>query len=377
VTNAKDTLTADHAQLSDEFAARRYFAKFEAITGHLTRVAAAMEVEGNLSKAEVTILGRYIRDLSNSFGALGNKYLLAGREGTPFGQLDFDRHESGFPVFQEMLTMAVDAQQAARHLANMPSETELKNDMIRQIVGDLTIPTKLQYAMAQRLYYEALTGGEIFWARNDPDAIWQGMAGEERRRFLVHWAIFDSQTNLPVIYLMELEDSGRTTLPRDERRWPAVQGHLMAQSFTGLKLVTMAQGIDQDFPDLHPKRLRRFHIGPMYSSAYTVQSGPLCEVLAEARAPEGQDWALAWTEEELVSERVREEKTGWFSKVEREVFTLDPFAGRGADLGATRQERAIICPERPYQVLAEKNPPGFHGVRKFVVSPGGRVFSYR
>jgi len=372
----KKDLIRDHAQLPDEFATRRYFGKFDAITGHLAKVAAAMEVEGSLSKAEVTILGRYIGGLANAFAALGNKYLLTGREGTPFGKLDFDRHESGFPVFQEMLTMAVDAQQAGRHLRNMPDARALKDDMIRQIVGELTIPTKLQYAMAQRLYYEALAEGDIFWARNDPEALWRGSSGE-RRQFLIHWAIFDSQTNLPVIYLMECEDSGRVSLPKDERRWPSAQDHLMAQSFSGLKLLTIAQGFDQDFDDLHPKRIRRFHVGPMYSSAYTVQSGPLCEVLAEAKAPQGQDWALAWTEEELVSERVRSEKAGWFSSVEREVFTLDPFSGRGAETGATRTERAIIMPERPYQVLAEKNPPGFHGVRKFVVSPGGRVFSYR
>jgi hypothetical protein len=38
--------------------------------------------------------------------------------------------------------------------------------------------------------------------------------------------------------------------------------------------------------------------------------------------------------------------------------------------------RAVILPERPFQVLAEKNPPGFRDVRKFVVSPGGQVLSY-
>jgi hypothetical protein len=34
------------------------------------------------------------------------------------------------------MAMAVDAQQAERHLAGMPSEAELKDRMVRQIVGD-------------------------------------------------------------------------------------------------------------------------------------------------------------------------------------------------------------------------------------------------
>ncbi|MDH3264184.1 MAG: hypothetical protein OEM24_09320, partial [Paracoccaceae bacterium] len=123
------------------------------------------------------------------------------------------------------------------------------------------------------------------------------------------------------------------------------------------------------------KRLRRFHVGPMYSSAFTLQSGPIREVLEEAKSPAGEDWALAWTAEDLESERVTEERSGWFGTAEREIFALDPFSGRGVDTGATRTERAIILPERAFQVLAEKRPPGFQSVRKFVVGRGGRVLS--
>jgi hypothetical protein len=156
-----------------------------------------------------------------------------------------------------------------------------------------------------------------------------------------------------------------------------MQTHMMAQALGGLKLLTIARGFDEAFDDLHPKRLRRLHIGPMYSHSFTRQTGPIREVLAEANAPEGQDWALAWTDEVLTSERVREERAGWFGSVEREIFALDPFGGRGAETGATSMDRALILPERPYQVLAEKAPSGFAGVTKYVVSPQGRVLRYR
>jgi hypothetical protein len=151
----------------------------------------------------------------------------------------------------------------------------------------------------------------------------------------------------------------------------------MAQSVGGLKLLTIAKGFDEDFDDLHPTRLRRFHIGPMYSNAFTRQAGPLREVLEQANSPVGEDWALVWTEEELIAERVERVKSGWFGTVERQIFALDPFAGQGADTGATRMERSLIMPERPYQALVERNPPGFRDVRKFVVSDRGRVLSYR
>ena len=371
-------LAHDHVGLTDTFAARRYFRKFDAISAHLARVAATMEAERRLSKTDVAVIGSYIEAIGRTFRALSMKYLMTGREtGTVFGSLSFDAHESGFPVFREIMQMANDAQQAERHLKGMMSVEDLKSEMIRTIVGDLAIPTKLQFALSQRLYYEALVQGGLFWAQNDPEAIWLGEAGDGRQKYQLHWAVYDSQVNLPTIYLMELDDTGRTALPKDQRRWPEAQSHLMSQSMAGLKLLTIAQGFDNDFDDLHPKRLRRFHIGPMYSSAYTRQIGPIRKVLEDAKSPEGEDWTLAWTAEELESDRVELQKSGWFGKVERQIFALDPFSGRGVDTGATRTERAVILPERPFQVLAELDPPGFRDVRKFVVSPQGRVLSYR
>lgn len=366
----KRRLVEDHSEIYDAAVARRYFAKFDRITGHLARVAGEMEGRGALTRTEARVLGRYLTGLAATFRALSWKYLMTGRADTA-PRLTFDRHESGFPVAQELMLMAVDAQQGAKHLAGMASETELKDRMIRQIVGDLTVPTALQFALSQRLYHEALQAGNLFWARNDPDAQWLEAAGE-RRRYLVHWAVWDHQTNLPVVYLMDVEDSGKKPLPNDDRRWPQAQAALMAQSLTGLKLLTIAQGFDKDFENLHPKRLRRIHLGPMYSAGFTMQSGPISDVLTAAAAPEGEDWALVWTIEDLRAERV-EVSEGWFANTERQIYALDPVGGRGAETGTTSTERMVILPERPYQALVEVNAPGLRDLRKFVVSSGGRI----
>ncbi len=375
MTEVKDRLTQDHAELSDTLMVRRYFAKFDRISGHLGRVAAELETEGTLSRTETRVLGRYLTALTRSFLALSHKYLMTGRaDGAP--RLTFDWHESGFPVAQELMLMAVDAANVAKHLAGIASVEELKDRMVRQIVGEQTLPTALQFALSQRLYYEALAQGGMFLSRNDPEAQWIENI-DERRKYLIHWAVFDTQVNLPVIYLMDLEDSGRKPLPSDDRRWPQAQQHLMAQSVDGLKLLTIATGFDTDFPDLHPKRLRRIHLGPMYSSAYTLQSGPISQVLTTAKAPAGEDWALVWTVEDLIADRTELVKDGWFSTVERQIFKRDPFLGQDMDHGATRMERMVILPERPFQVLMELNPPGFRDVRKFIVGAGGRIISTR
>ena len=368
----KDQLVSDHAELYDTLLARRYFAKFDRITGHLGRVAAELENEGRLTRTEARILGRYLTALAATFRALSHKYLMTGRADTA-PKLVMDRHESGFPVAQELMVMALDAAQAGKHLTGMASETELKDRMIRQIVRDLTVPIPLQFALSQRLYFEAMAKGGLFWARNDPDAQWIEDVGA-RRHFLVHWAVYDAQANLPVVYLMDVQDSGRKPMPTDDYRWPMVQAHLMAQSLGGLKLLTIAQGFDKDFSDLHPKRLRRITLGPMHSHAFTLQSGPMSDVLAGARAPDGADWALVWTVEDLLSDREEMVSAGWFSETPQQVYKLDSFH---PDDGATRTERMVILPEQPYQTLAELNPPGLRDVRKFVVGAGGRIMPVR
>ena len=381
MADVKDVLTEDHQELYDTLTARQYFAKFDQITGHMLRVAGEVEAEGRLTRTEARILGRYLAALTNTFRALSHKYLMTGRaEGA--ARLTFDRHESGFPVAQELMLMALDAAQAGKHLAGMAAEAELKDRMVRQIVRDLAAPVALQFALSQRLYYEALAvgvrehldKGGLFWARNDPDVQWIEDVGK-RRHFLVHWAVYDTQVNLPVVYLLDVEDSGKTPLPNDDRRWPQAQAHLMAQSVMGLKLLTIAQGFDKDFSGLHPKRLRRITLGPMYSHDFTLQSGPISQVLADAQADDGDDWALVWTVEDLLSDHEEEVKEGWFSSAERQVFKLDPFGG--ADSGVTRMERMVILPERPYQVLVELDPPGLRELRKFVVGDGGKIIPAR
>lgn len=368
-------LTDDHKALDDDVAARRYFAKFERITSLMAGVAEEMEEERQLSSAESGILAGYAAAIAASFRALSMKYLIAGRmEGVVKRHLTIDLHESGFPVFQEIVTLANDAAQAATHLAGMPSAAQLKDEMVRQIVSERIFPAKLQYAMSQRLYFEALAAAGLFFAQMHPQAQWIGEGEKGRRRFLLHWAVYDSQLNVPLVYLLDCDDSGRKPLPQDEARWPEVQAHLLAQSTGGLKLLTIARGIDTDFPNLHPKRLRRIYLGPMYSSAFTMQTGPIRDVLEGAKAGAGDDWALAWTIEDLVSERV-EVETGWFSEKETEVFRLDPFF-KGEENGVTRITRNLILPQLPFQVLVEKDPEGFRAVRKYVVGKTGQIVVY-
>lgn len=375
-----DNLSFDHAVIEGARATRRYFSKFERIISHMGDVAALSYKEKQLSPLEARIILQYLQGLAQTFTALSYKFLMANRVGDHADKLlSIDKVESGFPVFQEILQMAADALQAESHLLTLPTQGRLKKDMISHILSDQSHPTKLQYAMSQRIYYEHLTGANLFLSQNHPQAQWEGSLKKKKKKkkkqYLIHWAVYDSQTNVPTIYLLDVEDTGKKALPLDERRWPRVQSHLLSQSMSSLKLLTIAKGFDADFDDLHPKNLRRVHLGPMYSHAFTEQQGPLREILAAASGVPGLDWALAWTVETLISEKTTREKTGIFNTSQREIFKLDK-SSIDED-GATHTRRALILPHRAYQVLKEKNPPSLANTRKYVVGTDSKILSYK
>jgi hypothetical protein len=367
----------DHQPLPDAAATRRYFAKFERIIAHLHDVTASThEREGPLAVAQIEIVKAYLGALANTFTALSYKHLMAQSVSNALPQqLEIDRRNSGFPVYREFLQMANDMAQIVRHLDSMPDRETLRSEMVDHILTERTTPRRLQFAMSQRIYFELLRDHAMYFAQNHPQVIWLEKTGSDRHRghFLIHWSVYDSQESLPAIYFMVVEDSGGVPLPRDERRWPAVQSHLLAQSISALKLVTIATGFDKDFDDLHPKFLRRIHVGPMYSHVFTEQKGPLRDVLAEAAGEPGLDWALAWTTETLVSAKTERHSTGLFSEVEREVYQLDYYGLTAAETGASRVDRSLILPYHPYQVLADRDPPGLRDVRKYVVGPEGAL----
>ncbi len=372
-------LTLDHKVLENAQATRRYFAKFEGIIDHLRSVAKLSASEKLITPSESKILQMYLLGLSYTFSALSYKFLMANRVSNHSAPLlSIDKTDSGFPIYQEVLQMAADALQAKKHLKSLPSQKRLKQEMVNHILSEQTAPTQLQYALSQRIYYEYLNGSALFLPQNDPHAIWvKDSAHKNCRTYLLHWAKYDSQTNVPTVYVMEVEDTGRKALPRDERRWPRVQSHLMAQSMSALKLITIARGFDQDFDNLHPKFLRRFHLGPMYSHTFTQQHGPLRDMLAEAQSPAGLDWALAWTVESLVSQKSVTKKTGIFSSAKREIFHMDTLDGQTTRDGATHVNRSLILPHRAFQVLEEKNPPSLNRTRKYVVGKNSKILSYK
>ncbi len=370
-------MSASGLEIGDSAACRGYFGKFSEITKHIWGLAAEMSLDGpskGLAELEAEIVEGYLRSLSGTLTALSIKYLMTGLVGDRRpGPLAIDHTDSGFPLFQEIIQMASDSGEVQSQLAVLPKRAALKEDMVDHLLQHRSLPRDLQLAMSRRVYYEMLAEVPLFLAQNPPQLVPLGTRDPETRGYLCHWAVYDTQRNLPNVYLMQLEDSGERSLTQDQRRWPLVAEHLLAQSLSSLKLLTIARGFDKDFQDLHPQVLKRLHLGPMYANKLTRHSDTVQDILAESDDEPGQDWVLCWTVETLRAKGSEKTSSGLFGSVRTEIYDIDPQAPEEVEAGASAIERCMILPYRPYQRLVERDLPQLRGVRKYVVGPDGTI----
>ncbi len=362
--------------IDDREARRSYFRTFVDIIARCRAKPVeliAQQRKGALSLLEHTGIDDYLDRLRTSFAALSARHRRVQPGGKNAAGLTIDRSDSGYPVFQEFLQLGVDLGEARQVLTSLPTRRALKAEMLDHLLTQRTLPRRQQAQMSRRIYCEILAERPPFLTVNEPDILQVGERSADRRAYLMHWAVYDSHRNMPNIYLLGLEDSGAQPLFNDERRRTRLKEHLTAQSLSTLKLLTIARGIDKDFPDIHPKRLRRIHFGPMYSNRFTRHADVVQDLLSEPQPGSEQDWIFCWTVESLRSKGSSVRDSGLFSRTVSEVFDVDVHAREEIDAGASKVERGMILPYRPYQRLVERDLPQLRPLRKYVVGPDGLV----
>lgn len=339
-----------------------------------------------------TIVAEYISRLDKSFTCWRNR--LGFME-----TFKISRAESGYPVFQNLLELENDRRQADSRLATIPSARELRSEMADFILRHKEFPTTLQKSMAERLYLEDIKSGETF----GPFTLAQTAKVSVNPKsglpyYLVHWASFDGTTNLPLVYMVTVEDSTdnivRQLVGKDGRLNEDVEIPLpvdgllnpdLARRFDdfteknssySLSPLTIAVNLDKDFEPLHPKQLRRVVLGPFYSAGITDNNSTVTEVLAKVRKPENA-WLLTWTIQEVYSKGEKPGRRGLFSSEK----TTQEFYINTDDLEATRQgvssfENHALVPHEAYQALyaAGEAQKIFSGYKVHILS-GGRVIS--
>ncbi|WP_421916612.1 hypothetical protein [Mesorhizobium sp.] len=334
------------------------------------------------------IVAEYIARLDKSFSCWRNR----------LGFMDtfrISRAESGFPVFQNLLELENDRRQADSRIANIPQPGELREEMADFILRRKEFPAALQKSMAERLYLEDVRSKETFGpftlARTAKVSV-NPKTG--RPYYLVHWASFDGSANLPLVYMVTVEDSSEAMIRQlvdrngklnDKVDIPLpVDGLLnpeLAHRFDDfteknsaytLSPATIAVNLDNDFPDLHPKQLRRVVLGPFYSAGITDNNSTVAEVLAKVRKPDNA-WLLTWTIQEVYSKGEKPGRKGlWSSEPSSEEFFIDTDDLEAARQGVSSYENHALIPHEAYQALyaAGEAQKIFAGYKVHILSNG-------
>lgn len=377
---------------ADTGAAGTYFrsmrSALEGLRLYLADEFPAPHAQGPVGEIAALHVGR----LSATFSAWENRIGFMER-------FRISRAESGYPLYQNVLELEADRTGAGARLAAIPDAGQLKAEMGDFILRQKAFPAALQEQLAERLYLEGLQKGEVFGPFVLPETIRVTVNPKTMRPvYLVHWGIFDGSHALPMVYVATIEDSSekivKMLVTKDGRLNPDVDIPLpvggllnpeLARAFDAsverhgaysLSPVTIAQNIDRDFPELHPKQLRRIVLGPFYSAGITENNSVVGAILSKVRKQENA-WLLTWTVQEVYSKAERPARRGlWRSSPAAEEYHIET-----ADLEAVRQgvsayEKHALVPHDAYQALYAGGEAArlFDGFKVHVIS-GHQVVS--
>ncbi|MBN9070999.1 MAG: hypothetical protein J0H34_05215 [Rhizobiales bacterium] len=335
------------------------------------------------------IAAEYITRLEKSFESWRNRLAFTDA-------FKIQRAESGFPIFQNVLELENDRRQAAQRIAGIPEPDTIREEMADFILRHKAFPEALQKSMAERLYLESIRDGEPF----GPFTLAQTEKVSVNPKtmlpyYLVHWASFDGTADLPLIYMVTVEDSspemvrqlvdtvaGKLTesvnipLPVDGLLNPRLAHQFDAftekNSAYTLSPVTIAGNLDKDFEPLHPKQLRRLVLGPFYSAGITENNSIISEILSKVRKADNA-WLLTWTVQEVFSKGERPGRRGlWSSEKTTQEFYINTDDLEAARMGVSSYEKHALIPHEAYQALyaAGEAQKIFQGYSVHILSKG-------
>lgn len=337
------------------------------------------------------VVSEHLAGLQRSFSCWRNRLGFAE-------SFRINRAESGFPVFQSVLELENDRASADARLAGIPEPGALRAEMVDFILRRKEFPSLLQRSVAERLYLEDVKAGRTFGPFTLPRTIRVSVSAKTKRpAYVVHWASFDGTANLPLVYMLTVEDSspgiaaqlvGADGSLRGDVEIPLpVEGLLnpeLAHRFDDfteknsaytLSPVTIATNLDRDFPTLHPKQMTRFVLGPFFGAGLTENNPTVTEVLARIRRAETA-WLLTWTVQEVFSVGEIAGRQGfWSSEPALERFHIETDDLEAARQGVSAYEKHALVPHEAYQALyaAGEAQKIFAGFKAHILSKGAVI----
>ena len=265
-----------------------------------------------------------IRDFADRFlatlRALGLKYLFEEED-----RMQIDLTDSGFPNHLEIRKMVNDLDLAKKGPMPGPDTEQLRRLLLDKLIAGEETPTRILRNLALDQYQTAIKKQELF-GEFVPGGLKQLKIQDSARhagRYLCSWASYDSVTNRPFVYLMvfdsEPDQSGN--FPKNVEKDPGFVDMIRKATHNTAPLKVVAMDIDDAYPHVHPKVLKRIDIGPIISE-YELSEDVTSKAIREQCKP--GDFLMNVTTEIVFSVGQKDHSKGLLSKTElREIFQID------------------------------------------------------
>jgi len=351
---------------------REYFKKTNNISKMITNIV-KHNINSDDSKKTTTddaVILKHINLLNNTIYALSLKYKFNGlvdhKQNTIF---NIDAMDSGYPLQKEILFLESDKNRSEELSKTLIKKEIIKEGLIHCALHYKSINTDLQYDLCMHDFYNFIKNNELFLSFNgfnitplkDRDGIKRGIA---------NWSVFDHETNLPSVFIMMFEYSGKEQLEEDSQVFKDMKMAAIENSYSPNKLMMVANRIDYALDNVHPKCLKKITVGPIYNGGITNHS-PIIDNLLKGEGEE--NWILSWKKETILSKSTRTVSTGFFSSKQEEIYHIDGTNYDAMESGATEIENSIILTYDAYQKFDRSEKDLLKQFKKIIVSNSGEV----
>ena len=269
---------------------------------------------------EVKIIQDFASRFLATLRALGLKYLFEEED-----RMQIDLTDSGFPNHLEIRKMVNDLELAKKGPLPGPDAEQLRRMLLDKLIGGEATPTRILRGLALEEYGTALKKQELF-GEFVPGSLKKLKMQDSARhagRYLCSWASYDSVTNRPFAYIMvfdsEPDQSG--DFPKDVEKDRGFVDMIRKATHNTAPLKVVAMDIDDAYPHVHPKVLKRIDIGPIISEYELSEDAVSQAIRAQCRPG---DFLMNVTMEIVFSVGQKDHSKGIFTPKElREIFQID------------------------------------------------------
>jgi len=301
-----------------------------------------MQLSEVLTREMDEFVSQYISVVKDTIECLKLKHELSGPDKVDFS-LTIDPTYSGFPTVKDFYLLEKDKEQAKATLKILPGKKRII-DSLRDAVLKGKPATEAQIQLKRRRYYAKLKRTNLLkpYHLNEPKLV-KVDKQKRKRYYTLEWSCIETGSNMPVFYRMYFTQN-MSSSPLENTN-AGLETYPMMTRYGMMNLRTIAQKIDIDNADIHPRLINKYIIGP-YHNSVTKNCQELDDILEDEK-----ESVLKFTVEAVASQYTRTNKTVWqkiLGRVsEKEVFgPIDD------------SDRRMIAPFKIKQKLGDKDEHG-------------------